>query len=273
MANDIIFKKKAFGGFDKEDVMNYVNTLLQEKRDVEKKLSESNSRNATLNATMLQYKKAADESISVAEEVNNLKTRVEELNAGVLEKDIQISSLNEKILLKDSEISSLNIKLSESTLTEDVQAEIETLRAEVSRLKIELEKKRDMERQVGAAMLDARIHSEELVEEAKEKANAVTKSVYTAIGETAIRIDDLSGNISEIARSFAKSVEEVELRIKALTGDMSKTAQLLISESGVITDPSTSTQSTDTYGNEYDFSAEVDSVTEITFEPTDTTEE
>ena len=35
------------------------------------------------------------------------------------------------------------------------------------------------------------------------------------------------------------SVEEVELRIKALTGDMSKTAQLLISETGVISDAST----------------------------------
>jgi uncharacterized protein YoxC len=85
-------------------------------------------------------------------------------------------------------------------------------------------------------MLDARVHSEELVEAAKEKANTVTKSVYAAIGDTALKIDDLSTGIGEIARSFTRSVEEVELRIKALTGDMSKTAQLLITESGLITE-------------------------------------
>jgi hypothetical protein len=85
-------------------------------------------------------------------------------------------------------------------------------------------------------MLDARIHSEELVEEAKAKASAVTMTVYNAIGETAVKIDELSIGIGEIARSFMKSVEEVELRIKALTGDMSKTAQLLISDGAAATD-------------------------------------
>ena len=105
------------------------------------------------------------------------------------------------------------------------------LKAENEALKADIEKKRDMERQVGAAMLDARVHSEELIEEAKEKANNVTKAIYNAIGETAVKIDDLSAGIGEIARNFTKSVEEVELRIKVLTGDMSKTAQALISDS------------------------------------------
>ena len=62
-------------------------------------------------------------------------------------------------------------------------------------------------------------------------------------------LDDLSTGIGEIARSFTKSVEEVELRIKALTGDMSKTAQLLISESGIITD----SQNDKVKDVEYDF--------------------
>ena len=50
--------------------------------------------------------------------------------------------------------------------------------------------------------------------------------------------------------SHAKSVEDVELRIKALTGDMSKTAQLLITETGVICDVSEGVTEV-----EYDFTA------------------
>ena len=93
------------------------------------------------------------------------------------------------------------------------------------------------------------------MEAARERANNVTKSVYAAIGDTAVKIDDLSAGIGEIARSFTKSVEEVELRIKALTGDMSKTAQLLISETGMIAETSSPEV-------EYDFSKDNNSTDE-----------
>ncbi len=265
MANDIIFKTKAFGGFNKEDVMTYVNKLLHEKSEVEKLLFESNLKNEQLNEELLQCKKATDESEELNRKLQTTEVQKEELEAKLMEKDIEITALNDTIDAKNLEIHSLNVKLSEAVFSEEAQKEIDNLRTEVARLKSEAEKKRDIERQVGAAMLDARIHSEGLVEEAKERANAVTKGIYSAIGETAVRIDGLSGNISEIARSFAKSVEEVELRIKALTGDMSKTAQLLISDSGIITESAADAD----VKPEYDFSAKNDFITEVKFEPTE----
>ena len=103
---------------------------------------------------------------------------------------------------------------------------------------------------------------EPIFEQAKEKANAVTKAVYSAIGDTAVKIDDLSQGIGEIARNFTKSVEEVELRIKALTGDMSKTAQALISENVLTEEIKTETIEV---AKEYDFSAPVVDE-EITFD-------
>ncbi len=224
MANDIVFKSKAFGGFDKEQVMDFVNTILGEKKALEKSVAESNIKVAEANAKMNEYKAKADE----AEE---LKNQLDNANA-------IIESNKEMLNSKDEENKNLTAKveeLSEKTVGDDVLGELEALRAENARLKIENEKKRDLERQVGAAMLDARVHSESLVEEAKAKADAVTKAVYSAIGDTALKIDELSGGIGEIARSFQKSVDEVELRIKALTGDMSKSAQLLISESTAVT--------------------------------------
>ena len=155
---------------------------------------------------------------------------------------------------KDTLIKELTERLSEAQAKAVDEIEISELKSENERLQNELDKKRDMERQVGAAMLDARVHSEELVEQAKERANTVTKAVYAAIGDTAVKIDDLSAGIGEIARNFTKSVEEVELRIKALTGDMSKTAQALISENVLTEDIKTETIEVK---EEYDFSAPV----------------
>ena len=244
MANDVVFKTKAFGGFDKTEVMDFVNRIIAEKSELEKKCAEATAKCTQANAQLMEYQKLFEEKTEEKNEYNELLSKYEALQS-------ECNSKDEVIASNEAQIQDMNEKLGDAVLGENVQTELETLRAEVSRLRIENEKKKNLERQVGAAMLDARMHSEELIEEAKQKADAVTKSVYAAIGETALKIDDLSGGIGEIARNFTKSVEEVELRIKALTGDMSKTAQLLIADSGSVYDTEKEVAS------EYDFSQSV----------------
>ena len=56
MANDIIFKTKAFGGFNKEEVMTYINRLISEKEELENKCK------------------------ALTEEKNNLKNEVSEIS-------------------------------------------------------------------------------------------------------------------------------------------------------------------------------------------------
>ena len=233
MENDVIFRTKAFGGYDKKEVMDFIGTLY----------NEINFLKDVLGKTELKCQELQNSLCKKNEEEASYKDVKSELEDNIaLNKELQ-----DKILLLENENSQKNDKIAEleevsqKCMSEDAEREIETLKAEVQRLKIECERSKDLERQVGAAMLDARVHSEGLVESAREKANNVTKSVYTAIGETALKIDDLSKGVGDIARSFAKSVEDVELRIKALTGDMSKTAQLLITETGVICDSSDNT--------------------------------
>ena len=217
MGKDVLFKTSAFGGFKKDEVMNFVQQVLGEKGELERLLLNNTTRNNQLTAELNQIKAELDSLSGVRNELADCLIKVEDLT----------NSLNEK----DSLIEELTLKLAEAEKNNCASEELEKLKAENEALKADIDKKRDMERQVGAAMLDARVHSEELIEEAKEKANNVTKAIYNAIGETAVKIDDLSAGIGEIARNFTKSVEEVELRIKVLTGDMSKTAQALISDS------------------------------------------
>ncbi len=261
MANDVVFKTKAFGGFNKDEVMDFVNKVLEEKINLQKAASEANAKCVQANAMAEEYKQQAEEAVKLKDELTQLQNKLSQLEETIASKDEEINSLKISAEAKDNEIAELKIQAENAKLSEEAQSEIEALKSEVSRLKIECEKKRDIERQVGAAMLDARVHSEELVEAAKERANTVTKSVYSAIGETALKIDDLSTGIGEIARSFTKSVEEVELRIKALTGDMSKTAQLLISDSGIINESSENT----TPEVEYDFLDEASGNSQIDY--------
>lgn len=236
--SDIVFKTKAFGGYNKKDVMDYINTLLAEKNELNKTIASFVDSNTKLEAEVLEYKTKCEEMGELRSELVSVKALNSELSSQIDVKETEIKNLLSEVSERDDKILKLENTVSENMMSDAAEEEIEFLRAEVQKLKAECERSRDMERQVGAAMLDARVHSEELVEAARERANNVTKAVYAAIGDTAVKIDDLSDGIGEIARAFTKSVEEVELRIKALTGDMSKTAQLLIAETGVISDSS-----------------------------------
>ena len=212
--------------------------VLTEKSALERQLAANTAKTTQLNNEIASLQ-------SEIAEIGKLRSDVAELSAKINDYDNTIDD-------KDTLINELTIKLSEAQSKAVDESEINALKLENERLQTELNKKAALERQVGAAMLDARVHSEELVEQAKERANAVTKAVYSAIGDTAVKIDDLSQGIGEIARNFTKSVEEVELRIKALTGDMSKTAQALISESVLTEEIKTETVN---LAKEYDFSA------------------
>ncbi len=240
MSKDLMFRTAAFGGFRKDEVMDFIENVLTEKSALERQLAVNSSNTAQLNARIAALQ-------NEVADIGKLRSDMAELSAKINDYEIAVDD-------KDTLIKELTERLSKAEANASNEAEINELKKENERLQAEIDKKRDLERQVGAAMLDARLHSEELVEQAKEKANSVTKAVYAAIGDTAVKIDDLSAGIGEIARNFTKSVEEVELRIKALTGDMSKTAQALISENVLTESPKTEI---DEPAKEYDFSSPI----------------
>ena len=227
MANDVIFKTKAFGGFNKEEVMTYINRLISEKEELENKCKalteEKNNLKNEVSEISQKLKTAEDKAES------EIKEREDVLKILDAEREIRDAVCKEKdefgveILKLNNELNELKNK---PVLTEE---DAEVLKTENAKLKAECDKLKAMEQQVGAAMLDARLRSDELIKEAEEKADLVRKDVYDAIGDTALKIDELSGGITEIARNFTKAVSEVEMRINLLTGNMSKTAQALIS--------------------------------------------
>lgn len=234
MANDVVFKSSIFGGFNKDEVMAYINTLLSEKKSLEEQIASLNSTVAQYNVKMNVLERRSAEADNLAQRLNMisaenialrnqlgdveaLKSRYEELRAEVEREKAECDVLR-------AELSTNSYSLEE----------FENLKAENARLKADNTRMRNMEQQVGAAMLDARLHSEELINAARDKANRVTRDIYSAIGDTALKIDALSSEITEIASSFTKSAEAIELRINVLTGNMSKTAQALISDNNVL---------------------------------------
>ena len=74
MASDYIFKKSAFGGFNREDVIAYISTMKAEESIIKNELAEEKAKNAEL-ANMLQ-----DAEKRITEEKDEFEARLAEIN-------------------------------------------------------------------------------------------------------------------------------------------------------------------------------------------------
>ncbi len=194
MDKDYVFRNSVFGGFKKQDVMEYLAALNAEKADLQQKYFDA-SNDAAL-----------------------FLKRVSELEAKAAEAAVLAAQLDEE-------------KLKLSGLEKENDANLQKLSAlelEKEKLAADCEKLRAVELQLGAAMLDARLYSERLVNEANDKVSGINRETGEAITKTAGKISALSGNISELAAVFNKALAELESKIRSLVDDMGKTANELV---------------------------------------------
>ena len=195
MAKDFtVMKTSLFGGFKKSDVLNLIEQLQAETSDVK-------------------------ESLDIKrEEVLELKNKISTLE----EKLDELSSLGDTLQEKENEIASLNEKL-EAALLENKQ--LSERNAEFDE---KSEKLRRAEKQIGAAYIDARRYSDDLVENAKSKAKDIGAFASQDIKREAAEIESLLKDVDVISRKFNSSIEQLHKDVYALSSKLNSSASNLL---------------------------------------------
>lgn len=200
MDSERIFKTCIFGGFKREDVLQYVGELQAEIAS----LSED-----------LQQK--TDELSALSEKVNELETLCE---AGEQAKQQLVETTG-----------ALETAQQQNTA---LQAENESLRTQLAGMddaKRQMDEKaeelRATQAQLGAAFLDARKYSDEIVNAANQKANDTQVEAAQSIREQAGEIARLSADVDAISATLSQSVDNLHAQIAALSAKLSKAAQAL----------------------------------------------
>ncbi len=195
MTNDLtIMKTTLFGGFKKSDVLKFVEQLQTETADVK---------------AMLDTKR---------EEALELRNRIDELE----EKLDELSKINEQLAEKEIEIKSLNEKL-ESALAENKQ-----MNERIVEYDEKSEKLRRAEKQIGAAYIDARRYSDDLVDNAKVKAKDIGAIASQDIKREAAEIETLLKDVDVISRKFNTSIEQLHKDVYALSSKLNLSASNLL---------------------------------------------
>ncbi len=195
MANDLtIMKTTLFGGFKKSDVLKFVEQLQTESADVK---------------SMLDSKR---------EEALELRNKIDELE----EKIDEFSKLNEQLAEKENEISALNEKL------ESVLAENKQMSDKIIEYDEKSEKLRRAEKQIGAAYIDARRYSDDLVDNAKAKAKDIGAIASQDIKREANEIETLLKDVDAISKKFNTSIEQLHKDVYALSSKLNSSASNLL---------------------------------------------
>ncbi len=189
-----VMKTALFGGFKKSDVLSFIEQLQAETTDAKE---------------LLDAKR---------EEARDLRAKISELE----EKLDELSVVNDKITEMENEVSLLNKKLEEALLENKKLSEKSVEYDEKS------EKLRRAEKQIGAAYIDARRYSDDLVENAKSKAKDIGAFASQDIKREANEIEALLKDVDLISKKFNTSIEQLHKDVYALSTKLNSSASNLL---------------------------------------------
>jgi len=194
MENGKNFRSSVFGGFNKQDVMAYIEQLQGELGALKVQMSEIEKDYAQARQNLSRIPK-------LEEEVRN-KTEAERRNAEIR-----------------SEIERQNAQL---------RSEVESLKAGQLKAKEEYEKVKAAEAQLGAAFVDARRYSDEIVAAAKGRAADVSKQASDDITNKADQIRRVANEAEKLTEEMRQKMQALSRSIADLSGKMSAVAVTLV---------------------------------------------
>ncbi len=195
MANDFTIMKTAiFGGFKKADVLAFVEQLQAESADLKETLDSKR-----------------EEAKELREKIDELEERLEEL-----------SKVSEKLAEKENEVNELTCRL------DDALAENKQLNEKIVEYNEKTDKLRRAEKQIGAAYIDARRYSDDLVDNAKAKAKDIGAIASQDIKREANEIETLLKDVDLISKKFNTSIEQLHKDVYALSSKLNSSASNLL---------------------------------------------
>lgn len=225
MSKEAVFKTSAFG-FNKDDVMNYINIQKAEEARLLKKIDElKNPAPQEENTDNIDNSQELAEAESHISALRQEKREIEE-EKNLLSQKLQIS---EKVMLeKDEEISALRVQL-DGYMRAANQASSEIKPDSIYADK-DQEHIKDLESQLGSAIIDARRYSDRLVSEAKSKSAKISSAVYLAINETTGKVNSLSKEMENFKGDFEESLRELTIKLEALSKNLDGTANDIVEQ-------------------------------------------
>lgn len=193
MNKEAQFRKATFGGFHKEDVLSYIETMQAE--------------------LLMAREKVSDQEVNVP----RMRDKLEQ-------QDVELQMLRVKCReLQEADEAKLRQML---TLME----EKDQMEVKLRKLESECEKVKDVEGQVGSLILDALLYSEKIIARAKEASQIVSDNTKETLRFSAQEVDGIGDDISKISLDFSDTLNSLAKKINTISSDLISVADHIESE-------------------------------------------
>ena len=208
MQSGSFFKTAAFGGFEKKDVLNYIDEIHKKMLKLESEAEEKASQFEELIEKIASTEKDRDEKVAdLTDQLNQGNNQISNLENKLEKKEILATELNKRLAEKEEHINGLNAELNEVN-NKNRQYEAQIRQHE------------ETTREVGNVMLDARRTADSII----SQANATAAKAYDEINEYKAQVQEalnvLKGEIAQVSEHITQLAnvgdEKIGLTMKAI---------------------------------------------------------
>lgn len=199
MKKNTFFKRSLFGGFKREDVINYIDNLKSELESVKKENEELREKNSSLTS--------ANEALTG--ETDKFRSENVSLSMSLGENTITLNKVKAELSQAKDEAERLN---TENSL----------LKAENEKYKSKIDRACEIESHVGGMIADAKIYKEKLISDAKNEISAMSASYCSAAKEITEKIDSFTDELNDLSAGVSASLSSIMDSLIKMSNEIEK---------------------------------------------------
>lgn len=186
MKKNTFFKRSLFGGFKREDVINYIDNMKAELESAKKEIDELKEQNATLSSS----------NESLTEETDKFRSENVSLSMSLAENTLNLNNVK-------AELDKLKIE------KESIENENKALKEENESYRGKIARAAEIESHVGGMIADAKIYKEKLISDAKIEIDAMSASYRNSAEEITKKIDSFTNELNDLSSSVSSSLSSI----------------------------------------------------------------
>lgn len=199
MKKNTFFKRSLFGGFKREDVINYIDNLKSELERARKDAEELREENSSL--------KSANEAL--ASETDKYRSENASLSISLGENTITLNKVKAELSDAKNEY-------------ERLSEENSLLKAENEKCQSKIERASEIESHVGGMIADAKIYKEKLIADAKNEISTISASYCSAAKEITEKIDSFTDELNDLSAGVSASLSSIMDSLIKMSNEIEK---------------------------------------------------
>lgn len=201
----VVFKTKLFGGFEKKAVLNYIYQINENARQAEEKLGQQ------LAEVTASREELSQKLISFEEKIDRMEQNVSDLDMELTGEKSKVGELNSMVERLNGEITR------QRKIIRDKDQELDTYKGRIVELASVSAKYEKASSQIGMLLIDAKTRADQMLEEAAVRSEEIIRGANDSVSHLFAELDDFKMEVEKIKASVSEAIFTIQKKVDAIS--------------------------------------------------------